>query len=259
MHAYCIALTRQRLRRIRVALLTGGPHVPSAIAHALPAAAFCLHAFADEESLVRQLRRESFDAFVALVSQSPASLVSIISEIRRSEDVGTLAVIAVELEGREHERISLWEAGSDHVLERPVNLLALRARTIAAVRRSVRQPSSAGLLPLGSASLDMSRLAIVDEESVVALTQNEFDIALSMAQYGGRSISRQHILESMLFRSPCTLRQVDVFVYRIRRKLDSMRPVPGFIQTIRGHGYRLVDRPGAPDGRGNVRAVVRRR
>ena len=166
-------------------------------------------------------------------------------ETARSEGIGT-PILVVSARGTEHDRVHALEIGADDYLVKPFSMKELVARVQAAARRGTR-PQEA---PRG-AQVEIEELRIdprevqayVDGQSA-ALTPTEFRLLYALALERGRVLTRDELLQKLWGRRESHRdRTVDVFVRRLREKIDRPASKHTFIQTRYGVGYRLEPLP----------------
>jgi DNA-binding response OmpR family regulator len=162
-------------------------------------------------------------------------------ETARAEGIGT-PIVVVSARGTEHDRVHALEIGADDYLVKPFSMKELVARVRAAARRGVRPPEA----PRGEA-IEVEELRIDPREvqAYVAgesadLTPTEFRLLYALALEDGRVVSRDELLQRLWGRRQSHRdRTVDVFVRRLREKVDRRAPRHTFIQTRYGVGYKL--------------------
>src|SRR4051812_14549793 len=162
-------------------------------------------------------------------------------ETARAEGIGT-PIVVVSARGTEHDRIHALEIGADDYLVKPFSMKELVARVGAAARRSVRREET----PRGEA-IEIEELRIdprevqayIDGESA-HLTPTEFRLLYQLALDQGRVTTRDELLQKLWGRREAHRdRTVDVFVRRLRDKIDKPASRHTFIQTRYGVGYKL--------------------
>jgi DNA-binding response OmpR family regulator len=162
-------------------------------------------------------------------------------EAARSEGIGT-PILVVSARGTEHDRVHALEIGADDYLVKPFSMKELVARVKAAVRRGVRAQDA----PRGDA-IEIEELRIDPREvqafvdgSSAELTPTEFKLLYTLALEQGRVVTRDELLQRIWGRRQTHRdRTVDVFVRRLRDKVDKRAPKHTFIQTRYGVGYKL--------------------
>ena len=162
-------------------------------------------------------------------------------EAARAEGIST-PIVVVSARGTEHDRVHALDLGADDYLVKPFSMKELVARVRAASRRATRRDEA----PRGEA-IDIEELridprevqAFVDGESA-ELTPTEFRLLYQLALERGRVVTRDELLQKIWGRRETHRdRTVDVFVRRLRDKIDRRASQHTFIQTRYGVGYRL--------------------
>jgi DNA-binding response OmpR family regulator len=162
-------------------------------------------------------------------------------ESARAEGIGT-PIIVVSARGTEHDRVHALEIGADDYLVKPFSMKELVARVQAAARRGLRaQPEERGdPIEIAELRIDPREVqAYVDGESA-DLTPTEFKLLYALALDRGRVTTRDELLQKIWGRREAHRdRTVDVFVRRLRDKIDRPASKHTFIQTRYGVGYKL--------------------
>ena len=162
-------------------------------------------------------------------------------ESARAEGIGT-PIVVVSARGTEHDRVHALQIGADDYLVKPFSMKELVARVQAAARRGVRaQPEERGdTIEIEELRIEPREVqAYVDGESA-ELTPTEFRLLYALALDRGRVTTRDELLQRIWGRRETHRdRTVDVFVRRLRDKIDRIAPRHTFIQTRYGVGYRL--------------------
>jgi two-component system OmpR family response regulator len=162
-------------------------------------------------------------------------------ETARAEGIGT-PIVVVSARGTEHDRVHALEIGADDYLVKPFSMKELVARVRAAARRGARVQEERRGEPVEVAELRVDPLnvqAYVDGRSA-ELTPTEFRLLYALALEPGRVVSRDELLQKVWGRRFTRRdRTVDVFVRKVREKLEALEPRHTFIQTRYGVGYKL--------------------
>ena len=162
-------------------------------------------------------------------------------ETARAEGIAT-PIVVVSARGTEHDRVHTLEIGADDYLVKPFSMKELVARVQASLRRGVRaaEPQRGEPIEIEELRIDPRAVqAYVDGENA-ELTPTEFRLLYQLALDHGRVSTRDELLQKLWGRREAYRdRTVDVFVRRLREKIDSAAPRHTFIQTRYGVGYKL--------------------
>jgi DNA-binding response OmpR family regulator len=162
-------------------------------------------------------------------------------ETARSEGIGT-PILVVSARGTEHDRVHALEIGADDYLVKPFSMKELVARVKAAVRRGVRaqDPPRGDAIEIEELRIDPREVQAFVAGSNAELTPTEFKLLYTLALEQGRVVTRDELLQRIWGRRQTHRdRTVDVFVRRLRDKIDKRAPSHTFIQTRYGVGYKL--------------------
>jgi DNA-binding response OmpR family regulator len=163
----------------------------------------------------------------------------------RGEGIET-PIIVVSARGSEGDRIEALDLGADDYLVKPFSMHELAARVRAAVRRDGRGQALDRGEPLEVEELlvdPRTVQAYVDGRSA-GLTPTEFRLLHALALERGRVVTRDELMQRVWGRRQRTRdRTVDVFVRKLREKVDRTAPKHTFIHTRQGVGYKLKAQP----------------
>jgi two-component system response regulator RegX3 len=202
------------------------------------------------EPLVDGLRREGFDVDraatggAALEAQLPDIVLldlrlpdtdglDVCRQLRERSDV---PIIVVTARGEEADRVVGLELGADDYVVKPFGLRELIARIRAVARRTATGTHPREALRVDGLKVDeRARRAELDGRDL-ALTPKEFDLLARLARDPGAAVSRQRLLQDVWQTTWYgSAKTIDVHVAALRRKLGD----PGWIETVRGVGFRL--------------------
>lgn len=162
----------------------------------------------------------------------------------------SLPVLMLTARGDDIDRIVGLEMGADDYLPKPFNPRELIARIRAILRRSRLEtdeslaPSSPERFSVGDVELDKGTRTVTRGGEQLPLTTVEFDLLEALMRSGGRIVTREELVKSILGRnfSP-TDRSIDTHVSNLRKKLGHYSDGIERIKTIRGVGY-IYAKPG---------------
>ena len=161
------------------------------------------------------------------------------SVLSRLREVNSSArVLILTARGEVEHRIKGLNAGADDYLAKPFAMDELIARVETLGRRGTT-PTAADLLEVGDLHLDVHHRKVVRGGKTVALSPREFDVLQVLMYEPGRVFSRTELCERVWQRThEYDTRTVEIFIARLRKKIDSEFPVP-LIHTVRTVGYAI--------------------
>ena len=137
------------------------------------------------------------------------------------------------------DKLMGFEHGADDYLTKPFNILELKARIRALLRRSgAEDKKSANELTIGSITLDLDSRNAYKSGVLVELTAKEFDVVEFLMRNPNRVYSRESLLDTIwAYEYRSDIRTVDVHIRRLREKLEENPAEPNYIMTKWGVGY----------------------
>jgi len=140
--------------------------------------------------------------------------------------------------------VAMIEKGADDYLAYPYDPPELLARVAAALRRYHRRAGSTtdGVVRVGAVRLDVNALEISGlGKQPVRLTPNETRLLLHLMMHHDRAVDQSELLAHLFngHEQQAASNVVEVYVRRIRRKIESNPDRPSYIVTVRGHGYQF--------------------
>ena len=221
------------------------------------------------ESLSYALRRDGFTVLVAstvsaaLEQLAGADLVlldlmlpdgsgfEIIGRARRAERVP--AIIVLSSRDGEADRVAALETGADDYVTKPFSPREVVARVRAVLRRAQSTPRTADAAPRRTnGGADRPLPLTVDEATrratvhgkTIELTRVEFDLLGCLLSAPGRVFTRAQLIDRVWGDGfAITDRTIDSHVKALRRKVEGGGGDANLIETVRGVGYRVSDRP----------------
>jgi len=162
--------------------------------------------------------------------------LSVLSRLR--EVNSTARVLILTARGEVEHRVKGLNAGADDYLAKPFAIDELVARVEALGRRG-NAPTATDLLEVGDLHMDVHHRKVIRGGKPIALSPREFDVLQVLLNEPGRVFSRAELCERVWQRShEYDTRTVEIFIARLRRKIDSDFPVP-LIHTVRTVGYAI--------------------
>ena len=160
---------------------------------------------------------------------------------QRIRSFSKVPIIMVTAKGEDTDKLLGFEHGADDYLSKPFNVLELKARIRAILRRSV-VPAAQNSAPTkyegGSIVLDMSERSAKLGNIKAELTPKEFDLLEFLVRSPNSVFSREALLNTIWgYYYPGDIRTVDVHIRRLREKLEETPADPKYILTKWGVGY----------------------
>ena len=159
------------------------------------------------------------------------------SKIREFSDV---PIILLTAKTDDMDKLMGFDHGADDYITKPFNILELKARIRALLRRSgsTEKKVSGNLLSAGTISLDLDARNAYRSGEMVDLTAKEFDVIEFLLRNPNRVYSRESLLDTIwAYEYRSDIRTVDVHIRRLREKLEENPAEPKYILTKWGVGY----------------------
>ena len=165
---------------------------------------------------------------------------------QRIRQTSTVPIIMLTAKSEDADKLLGFESGADDYITKPFNILELKARIRALLRRAgiaAAQPgaqSSAHILEHGGVTLDTEKRTAYKHGRSIDLTAREFDLAELFLRSPGRVFSRDSLLDLVWgYDYQGDARTVDVHIRRLREKLGEPARKPRWIKTVWGVGYKI--------------------
>ena len=157
-------------------------------------------------------------------------------KIREFSDV---PIILLTAKADDMDKLMGFEQGADDYLTKPFNILELKARIKALLRRSgQKQENETKTLTIGTITLDLDARNAYRSGELVDLTAKEFDVIEFLMQNPNRVYSREMLLDTIwAYEYRSDIRTLDVHIRRLREKLEENPADPQYIITKWGVGY----------------------
>lgn len=194
----------------------------------------------DGEQAVEMAREGSFDLIILDLMMPKIDGLQACMRIREFSDV---PIIMLTAKGEDSDKLMGFACGADDYVTKPFNILELKARVRALLRRTaaaaVKQQET-GELTVGHIHLDPAERSAWKDGAPVELTAKEFDLMELLMRNPGRVYSRENLLNVVWgYEYVGDYRTVDVHIRRLREKLELDPANPEYIRTKWGVGYYL--------------------
>ena len=186
---------------------------------------------------VRLVQEQNPDLVVLDVMMPNMDGMSACGKIREFSDV---PIILLTAKTDDMDKLMGFDIGADDYLTKPFNILELKARIRAMLRRTgTREKKAAGnTLSIGTITLDLDARNAYRAGVLTDLTAKEFDVIEFLMRNPNRVYSREALLDTIwAYEYRSDIRTVDVHIRRLREKLEEEPAEPKYIMTKWGVGY----------------------
>ena len=155
-------------------------------------------------------------------------------------DFSNIPIILLTAKADDMDKLIGFDHGADDYLTKPFNILELKARIRALLRRSGAADSAntENTLTIGSITLDLNARNAYRSGQLADLTAKEFDVIEFLMRNPNRVYSREALLDTIwAYEYRSDIRTVDVQIRRLREKLEENPAEPNYIMTKWGVGY----------------------
>ncbi|HEV2305955.1 MAG TPA: response regulator transcription factor [Candidatus Acidoferrales bacterium] len=190
-----------------------------------------------------QIRKSPPDLLILDLMLPKLSGLEICKEIRRDERLNRLPILMLTARSDEADRIVGLELGADDYVTKPFSPRELMARVKALLRRVQPPGKEVKTLEIGALSVDPVSYRAQRQGKTLALSTLEFRLLYFLASRPNRVFSRDQLLDAVWGSDRfVTPRSVDVYVRRLREKVEVNPERPEYLKTIRGAGYLFETR-----------------
>ena len=194
----------------------------------------------DGEQAVELAREGSFDLIILDLMMPKIDGLQACMRIREFSDV---PIIMLTAKSEDSDKLMGFACGADDYVTKPFNILELKARVRALLRRTAAaaaKQQEAGDLTVGHIRMDPAERSAWKDGAQVELTAKEFDLMELLMRNPGRVYSRENLLNVVWgYEYVGDYRTVDVHIRRLREKLELDPANPEYIRTKWGVGYYL--------------------
>jgi phosphate regulon transcriptional regulator PhoB len=169
--------------------------------------------------------------------------LDICREIRRDDSLNRLPILMLTARGDEADRVVGLEMGADDYVTKPFSPRELIARVKALLRRAEPPSDSPRVIEIGKLSIDPASYRVSHSGKAVPLSTLEFRLLYYLASRPNRVFTRDQLLDAVWGTDRfVTPRSVDVYVRRLREKIEPDPENPMHLKTVRGAGYLFETR-----------------
>ena len=192
----------------------------------------------DGEEAVNLAKQVEYDIVLLDVMLPVYDGFEVLSRIR---EFSSMPVIMLTAKGDDMDKILGLEYGADDYITKPFNILEVKARIKAIMRRSKKEETNSRpnkLVVKGDLKLDVEGRNVKIGDKEINLTAKEFDLLELLLTNPNKVYSREKLLSIVWgYEYPGDVRTVDVHIRRLREKIESNPSEPKYVFTKWGVGY----------------------
>ena len=228
----------------KILIVDDEPRIRDLIREHLQYAGFTCEEAGDGTAALSALSQGSIDLVILDIMMPFMDGMTCLREMRTRKIM--TPVIMLTARSEDADKIIGLESGADDYITKPFNILELKARIRALLRRAnaapqQKQPETL-LLTAGGITLDPEQRVAVKNGEIVELTAKEYDLIELLVKNPRRVYSRENLMDLVWgYTYAGDYRTVDVHIRRLREKLEENPAAPQHILTKWGVGYYLKD------------------
>lgn len=192
----------------------------------------------DGEEALRMAHENAYDLILLDLMLPKMSGLEVCQHIREFSQV---PIIMLTAKGEDMDKIMGLEYGADDYITKPFNILEVKARIKAILRRMKRQeanPDEPRVIQIADLRIDCDSRRVYNGSREINLTAKEFDVLQLLALHPNKVYSRDNLLNLIWgYDYPGDVRTVDVHIRRLREKIEDNPSDPEYVQTKWGVGY----------------------
>jgi phosphate regulon transcriptional regulator PhoB len=199
---------------------------------------FEVQAIGDGESGLAQVRKSPPDLLLLDLMLPKLPGLDVCKQIRGDDNLNRLPILMLTARGDEMDRVVGLEVGADDYVAKPFSPRELVARVKALLRRAEPPPEGEKVVEIGRLRIDPVSYRVTRAGKAVALSTLEFKLLHYLATRPNRVFTRDQLLDAVWGADRfVTPRSIDVYVRRLREKIENDPENPSHLKTMRGAGY----------------------
>jgi len=195
----------------------------------------------DGSIALAEVRRDPPDLVILDLMLPGLDGLEVCRQLRRSDKFSRIPVLMLSARSEEADRIVGLELGADDYVTKPFSMREVVARVRALLRRNEQAGPQKSKLQRGEIMIDPMAHSVMVSGRTVELSALEFRLLHYLASHPGMVFSRDQLLDSVWGNDrTVTPRSVDVYIRRVREKIENQPQQPIYVQTVHGVGYRFA-------------------
>ena len=189
----------------------------------------------DGQEALDMARANEYDIILLDVMLPGLTGFEVCQQIREFSNV---PIIMLTAKGDDMDKILGLEYGADDYITKPFNILEVKARIKAIIRRTNRGAETEKVMNFGDLKLNEEYRRVFVKDREINVTSREYELLELLASHPGKTYSREELLETIWGKDyPGDERTVDVHIRRLREKLEINPSEPKYVRTKWGAGY----------------------
>jgi two-component system phosphate regulon response regulator PhoB len=209
------------------------------VRHHLEGAGYAVRTFTSTAGVVAEAEKQPPSLFLLDIMIPGGDGLELCRRIRQTATIAMVPVIFLTARISESDKVIGLELGADDYIPKPFSPRELVAR-IRAVLRRFERPLAPAIVRAGEIEIDSGGMTLAVRGALTRTTATEFRLLEYLARHPGRVFTRDQLLDAVWRDTHyVTPRSVDVYVRRIREKIEANPDEPRYLKTVRGAGYRF--------------------
>ena len=222
----------------RILLIEDNPATVELIRDSLSVEGFTVVAMTDGASGLAQIRKCPPDLLLLDLMLPHVSGLDICKQVRADPSLTRLPILMLTALGDETDRVIGFAVGADDYVSKPFSPRELIARVKALLRRTEPAPEGSKVVEVGPLRIDPVSYRVTRAGKPVALSTLEFRLLYFLAARPNRVFTRDQLLDTVWGSERfVTSRSIDVYIHRLREKIETDPEHPVHLKTTRGAGY----------------------
>ncbi|HKT23901.1 MAG TPA: response regulator transcription factor [Terriglobales bacterium] len=207
--------------------------------HHLEAAKLSVRTFGSVTGVIEAAEDKVPSLFLLDIMIPGGSGLDLCRQIRQNRLLASTPVMFLTARGSESDRVTGLDIGGDDYITKPFSPRELVARVKAVLRRFER-PLHPAKISAGDIEIDSGAMTVAVRGASIETTATEFRLLEYLARHSGKVFTRDQLLDAVWRdRQYVTERSIDVYVRRLREKIEQQPDDPLYLRTVRGAGYRF--------------------
>lgn len=220
-----------------IIVLEDDPDISNLVRFHLQQAGYSVQSCASGEKVLAAARETAPILFLLDIMVPGLNGFEVCRKIRESKDLALRPIIFLTAKSGEEDKVRGLDLGADDYITKPFSPRELVARVKAVLRRFEQPVTTTITTPDWELNSDSVTLTV--RGTPVEVTATEFRLLHFFASHPGRVFTRDQVLDAVWKETSfVTPRSVDVYVRRLREKIEKDPEHPAYLRTVRGSGYK---------------------